>query len=494
MARDLVIGVLAATADGVAPELAEKLRDFTLACCRFDYTGPLLEAAAVDDLLAAASQEGARYCLVQAPGHAMVRQGDRQRGTATNLIRSLSGWLPEHDFLVAGRLLDGGDHWSGLDEICFAVDLAAWRRLGRPRFTPAADGPLPLPAAAADGAAGDGILSLRPAAGQTNARPGLPGWGLIAAALEQGLPVPGFDAPLRRCGYDLRPRNAAEAAAVRRLAGDGIFAYESTDSANTALSDDWRGFLDYVHLQAKHAKRGVFLGNFEGYGDIAQPPSGFAGPVSGLYAVAAGFKANRTLATHGFDRRTRMVFFDYSPVALDIRRALVQEWDGTHFPAFIEAIAPRFPDAFYQLWGNLWATRPGALDLELVTSIWDKELAIWGGAEAFRAHWEAYREIPHRFVHCDLFAAPEPLLAELGGGPREVMWWSNAFHSLNGVWFYPRDERHRIYRRWLADLAGRNPDLLLYGTDVDNLDLGGIRIRDHRASVAGVTAPAAVNV
>jgi len=448
---DLVVGVLGTSGRTGDRDLEQKLRDFTLSCCRFDYHGPILEAESVDGLLTETSQGGARYCLVQSWGHAMVRYGDRERATHTNLVKALAERLPGQDFLVAGRLIDGGNRWYGLDELVFVVDLESYRTLGRPRFTPAAGGP--------------------------------PGWGLVAASLEHGKPVLGLDETLRHCGYDLRPRNAAEIEAIRRFSGTGIFGYDGNTNG-IPLSADWKGFIDYIHLQAKHAKRGIFLGNFESYQDVEPPLREFQGPASSLYAVAAGFKANRILHTHGFDRRTRMVFFDYSPLALDLREILVEEWDGADFPGFVERVSGRVPDAFYQLWGNLWATRPGSLDMEMVRGIWEKELGIWGGQEAFMEHWARYREIPHRYIHCDLFAASGSLLEALETGPREVMWWSNAFHSINSVWFYPRAERYRIYKRWLADVEAVNPDLLLYGTDVDNLNLGGKRIRDHQSSTS----------
>ncbi len=460
--RQLIVGVLDTRGRLGDPALEAKLRDFTLSLCRFDYDGPLVESASVDELLAAACREGGRYCLVQAHGHTMVRHGDRRQSTHTNLVKALSTWLPEHDFLVAGRRIDGGDSGYGLDELCFVVDLDTYRELGRPRFTPAADG-----------------------------RPTLPGCGLVAASLAAGKPVLGFTETVERCGLDLRPRSAAERASIERFGGAGILDFTDGEAANgSPLRQDWRQFLAYVREQAQHAKRGIFLGNFESYRDVEVPPAGFRGPVTGLYAVAAGFKANRILHTHGFDRETRMVFFDYSPLALDLRRILVEEWDGVDYPAFVARIADRLPDAFYQLWGNLWATQPGALDMEMLGGIWDRELAIWGGAQAFAEHWSRYREIPHLYLHCDLFAAPAPLLAALAPGDGEVMWWSNAFHSLNGVWFYDREDRHQIYRRWLQSLAAIHPDLLLYGTDVDNLDLGGTRLADHQRAYREAVAPA----
>ena len=55
---DLVVGVLGTPGKTGDPDLEQKLRDFTLSCCRFDYHGPILESDSVEGLLAAASQGG----------------------------------------------------------------------------------------------------------------------------------------------------------------------------------------------------------------------------------------------------------------------------------------------------------------------------------------------------------------------------------------------------------------------------------------------------
>lgn len=481
MSKDaLIVGVLDTSEEIGDRDLAAKCRDFTISCCRFDYFGPILEGDSVDGILEQASHGDHAYCLIQGYGHAMVRYRDAERSIVTNFIKAVGEWAAEHDFLVAGRILDGGERWYGLDPFCLLVDLRHYRDLGKPSFHDDG-GPRPLPAAEARREArnGESVLhALRPAVGDTASNtagdPQLPGWSLIAASLQHGKEVRDFDPLLYRCRYDLRLDEPAARKTARAFLGEGIFAYDSDEA--DGLPAGWRGFLDFVKDQAKYAKQGIFLGNWESYDDIETPPEGFRGPVSSLYGVAAGFKPNRMLATHGFDETTRVVFFDYSSAALAMRRALVEEWDGVDFPRFIASVAERFPDAFYQLWGN---AQPGTLDLDLVAGIWDKEVKSWGGGAAFQEHWARYRALPHRFVQCDLFADPRPLLATLESGPGAVMWWSNAFHSLNSVWFYTLEERQRRYRQWLRDAAAINPGMLLYGTDVDNLNIGGTFIRDH---------------
>jgi hypothetical protein len=414
----LVVGVLDTSRTAEYPDLASKLRDFTLSYCRFDYSGPIFESVSIEEILNQAAERGHRYIAVQEHGHVMTRYQDAQNGIDTNFLKAAAAWVAEHDFLVAG--------WP---PECFLVDLERYRRLGRPAFSSLTGRAVPL------------------------------------------------DDVFQRCRFDLRPRGPEDAETFRTYRGAGIFRYDG--SAQGAISPHWKAFLDGVQDQAKHAKRGVFPVNFESYRDIEEPPQGFQGPVSSVYGVAAGFKVNRILETHGFDERTRVVFFDYSPLALDFKRMLVAEWDGVDYPAFVQRVAGRVPDAFYQLWNN---PRPGTLNLDLVATLWERELGIWGGAQAFERHWSKVRQLPHRFVHCDLFADPKPLLGEVRPGPRAVMWWSNAFHSINSLWFYDRDQRIEIYHRWLRDLAAICPDLLLYGNDVENLGLGGIHLQDHLAA------------
>jgi hypothetical protein len=474
---DLVVGVLKPSVEAENEDLRTKLRDLTIACCRFDFSGPLFESDSVDDLLDRAAETGAGHCVIQSHGHAMVRLRDIPQAIDTNFIKAVRAWLHGQDFFVAGQVLGDPASWYGLDELCFVVNLEDYRRFGKPRFTPTIQGPVPtvreLPG---DGSNGTRPRTLEPAGGRAHAKASLPGWGLVAASLEHGKAVVPFNGLLERCRYDLRPKSAGDVRSFLAYREDGIFSYDAT---NGASNPDWKGFLNFVKDQARHAKKGVFLGNWESYDDIETPPKGFASPVSAVYGVAAGFKVNRILHTHGFDGKTRVFHYDYSPVALGIKKAQVEEWDGRDYPAFIASVAERFPDAFYQLWGLWGAPRPGALNLDMVKAIWDNELRLWGGEEAFVEHWSRFRTLSQSFVHCDLYARSGPLLDSIVPDPGAILWWSNAFHSLNGVWFYSRPERQRIYREWLEALGRINPDLWLYGKDVDNLEIGGTQIRDQ---------------
>jgi hypothetical protein len=425
---ELVFGLLA-TPDGRGTTLTDKYRDLSIAWSRYGYRDAIVEGESVDAILSAAAAQGHRYCLVLAPG-ILIRESWRGDAEAGREFHSaLAHWIDENEFLVAGRIPDGGADWYGLDERCLLVDLERHRALGAPP--------------------------------------------IVEAALRGDVQVTAFDRPLQDQFLDLDPTNASGANDFARYLGDGISRYP--DDRDTAeLTPDQRELLDVVALHDANARRGVFLWNIESYEDVERPPPDFHGPVSRLYSVGAGFKPNRILETHGFDANSAVTFFDYSRSALDIRRFMLESWDGTDHPRFVALLFERFPypDTWYHLWRDQTPDEVAAKDLE---QAWVRELARWGGEDGFARHWNAARALPHDFVHCDVVGDPGPLLERIHPDPGAVIWWSNAFFTVTSNWHYTWEERRLRYETWVSQLASRNPDMLIYGSDHNNTNVNWIR-------------------
>ncbi|MCA9265019.1 MAG: hypothetical protein KDA60_14265 [Planctomycetales bacterium] len=260
-------------------------------------------------------------------------------------------------------------------------------------------------------------------------------------------------------------------------AGDGILKYQAADH-DPSLGTDQRWFLDVIGAQASRARRGVFLWNIESYEDIETAPEGFPASVSTLYSVAAGFKSNRILQTHGFDDATKVVFFDYSQVALDVKRCLVEEWDGKDFPSFVRYLFERFPhpETFYQLWDN---KNPDDVEWHDIERVCERELQRWGGADSFQDHWSAYRRLEHQYVCCNLLEDASNLIGCMDDRPGAIIWWSNAFFTMYGNWYYTVAHRKQAYDYWVKQLAERNPGLYLLGADVNNTSVNCVRAGDY---------------
>ena len=240
-----------------------------------------------------------------------------------------------------------------------------------------------------------------------------------------------------------------------------------------ATAAPFEAFLDEM---CDKAGRGVFVLNYESYDDVAEPPPGFAAPVSTLYCVAAGLKPNRILATHGISPDSRVVFFDYSADALDFRRRLDMEWDGRDYPAYLRALFEQGGRTHYYLWPG---ATPDNMDWAELDRLWAAELARWGGADAFAAHWQQYRGIAHEYLQCSILA-PDALLARIEDAPGSVIWWSNAFSTIYSATHHSLEQKRAIYADWIVRLAEKAPGIFLYGSDHSNSSVNAITAGDYR--------------
>jgi hypothetical protein len=103
-----------------------------------------------------------------------------------------------------------------------------------------------------------------------------------------------------------------------------------------------------------------------------------------------------------------------------------------------------------------------------IDDMWERELARWGGAGALSEHWNAYRKLRHEYVRCDLLADASPLLTKITNQTSAILWWSNAFFTMYGNWYFSWEDRKRIYDRWIEQIVQINPELYLFGSDYIN--------------------------
>jgi hypothetical protein len=225
--------------------------------------------------------------------------------------------------------------------------------------------------------------------------------------------------------------------------------------------------------------RGVFLWNFEPYSDIEAAPAGFRRPLTTLYSVAAGFKPNRILRTHGFSQATRVVFFDYSRSALEFQRLLHEHWDGKRYPAFLRWVFGKIPasEAHYWLWDGM---SPNNIDWEAMEQMWRRELVRWGGESNIAEHWRNYRELHPEYIHCDLLSDAEPLFLALRNERDAMIWWSNVFSTVYGNWTFTVRERREMFERWIHGLASGAPQIYLCGSDACNISVNGCTVVEYQ--------------
>jgi hypothetical protein len=456
-------------AAGCSP-LAAKCRDLTITWARYCYHGPIIEDSSIDRVLDVAISRGARYCLLLS--HGQILQEQWLPGADTSDDAGLvSRQFRQNGAFIAGRIRGGDTDWYGLDRGCLLVDLALYAEFGRPPFSGSSGERHQLPKAVPR-LASDEIVELRRAPGCVEADPKFSGWRLISESLRREIPVMSIEQGLGRSLLDLAPTSAENAASFSGYLNGNIDRYVR-GGAESTLTADQVAFLDGVSSQAGNATRGVFLFNIEPYTDVDSPPAHPWGPVSTAYSVAAGFKCNRILQTHGFDKNTRVVFFDYSPNALEIRKVMLEEWNGRAFPRFVEYLFGRFPhpENFYQLWND---QAPDEVNWAELDAFWQRELQSFGGEKEFANHWNACRTLTHEFVCCDILHSPETLIERMPPQKNAVIWFSNAPFTVYSNWHHTLEQRKRFYENFIGRLADRAPDILLYGADYTNTSVNSI--------------------
>ena len=468
--NEMILGLVDSSSAIGCPQLAAKCRDLTITWSRYSYHGQIIEDASIDKIIDVAVSRGAHYCLILAYGQILQEQWLPEVGNLVEIPLVTEVRRPDQ-FLVAGRILKNISGWYGIDYRCFLVNLKLYSEFGRPSFEAAPTGTVSLPSATPS-FKGNGIDKLEPASGSVEGRPILPGWQFIAESLQRGIAVVSIDQTLNMRVLNLSPENTQSARLLSGYLEEGIDQYDQ-ESPHPGLTRDQSMFLGSVSAQTQNAKRGVFLINIEPYTDIDHPPVAPWGPISTLYSVAAGFKPNRILQTHGFDQNTRIVFFDYSPNALEIKKTMLAEWDGRDFPGFVKYLFELFPhpETFYQLWSG---ETPGEVDWSEFARFWHRELERFGGEREFRRHWDAYRNLRHEFIRADIFRSPKALIERIVSEPNAVMWFSNAPFTMYSNWHHTLEQRKQFYDAFIRQLAARNPHMLLYGADYTNTSVNCI--------------------
>ncbi|MDH3692484.1 MAG: hypothetical protein OEU36_23885 [Gammaproteobacteria bacterium] len=469
---NLVFGLLDVSAAICDSRVAAKYRDLTISWSRYVYRGPIIERQSVDEILAEANTLGYRYCFIQSYGHIIRERWTPERSGDDNFLSALKLWIVENEFFVVGHILREENGWFGLDPRCLLVDLERYVSLEKPAFAHCGTGAIELPRPNVQ--QDQGITSeLVPSGEVTVAEPSAPGWNFVANSLSNGIPVLGLAKVFVDHSLFLDPEDADRTVAFSKFLDDGISEYRSTDQ-ETNLGSDQTTFLGDVDRQTSSSRQGVFLWNVEPYTDIETPPEGFTGPVSTLYSVAAGFKPNRILETHGYDDNTTVVFFDYSKRALDIRKDIVENWNGEDFPNFVRYLVEKYPksDTLYQLWEGLSSHERQWKDVE---RRWEGELERWGGEQVFKSHWQNYRSLRHEYLHCNILADSSKLFEIMGDEKSSIIWFSNAFFTMYANWHYTAEQRKQLYDRWIERIADSNPYLFLYGSDYNNINVNYVQ-------------------
>ena len=450
-----------------ANKISDKLRALTLAWSRYGYHGEFIEESSIDQALQRAAQTDARYCLIQSAGHVIDEQWYLSHWQKKGFYQGINQLIKTGNFLVAGEWYISEHCCVGLRSDCLLVDLQCYQALGQPFF----------------GQADNHIRNIQQCQlcskdtsllQATNSKAKMTtdcaGWNFIQISLQNKLTIRNFGDDINNCRFNLAEH--ADKNGFTQFIGKTV----SEVTEMKGLTNAQGTFIKRIKKQLLHAKNGVFLFNIESYHDLIQQYK--SSPLDAVFSVAAGFKPYRILYSQGYNKDTQVVLFDYSQKALQVRRYIVENWDGDDFVGFVRKLFKQYPqpEVFYQLW---YGVTPDTMNWKDMEQLWQEELAKWGGTEAFKQHWQQCRKLPHKYIHCDLLKNRQTLLDELSLYNNSYIWWSNAFFTIFSHWYYSATQRKQQYLGWIKTLADVAPNCQINGADHNNIAVNGLSAQQY---------------
>jgi hypothetical protein len=444
-----------------------KLRELTLAWTKYRHQGEVIEGDNVDSIMSQAAEKNASFCLIQKIGHIIDERWYLPHWEQSGFYESIDTQMLNLDFLVSAEWeFKALENQVDLQSDCMLVNVEKFIEMGRPVFTSAATAPTVI-----DCDFKEGVLSNH--GGQLQSVELGHGGNWIKESLEHGLVVNELGPNINHCRFYLAKSSDSE-----KVLSNAIGKPIKPMAVNLDSNAPHEQFIKKISNQIIKAKNGVFLFNIESYIDLESDKK--QEPLDALFSVAAGFKPYRILLEKGFTADTEVIFYDYSQTALDVKKYIIDNWDGVDFPKFIRVLFKEFPhpDAFYQLWDS---TTPLNLDWNDMEIMWQNELEKWGGQDSFAEHWAQCKSLTHSYIKCDLLQDRASLLKKMSQFKSSYIWWSNAFFTIFSHWHFNASERKQQYLEWVESISQTAPECEISGADHNNSAVNGLTAKEYSA-------------
>ena len=443
--KNYVVGIYDDTDFSKHLTKSQKFKEITEFFTRFKYFGPIIVEKSVNNVLDKALEYDVDYCIVQSVGHIIME---------ATFFNHIEKWIEKQNFFVTGHIMDknkanknnpnGEEGYYGLHKQCMLVNLDYYKKFDKPVFGDKNSGEefvIKAKSHAKDIHDDYTPLSLAPTDESTVCTPLVDGWNFINTSLANDLTVYNFHPRIRETKQYLYPTSSAE-----------------------ELSKQ----LNWINNIVEFAPQCVFLWNTENYKDLKYVP--LKNPVKKLYSVAASFKPNMILNTFGFKENSEVVFYDYSKPSLAFKKLLVTQWDGEDYPAFVTWALNK-----YQF------SETGGVETQTLSrkELWEREIKWWGSENKIKDHWDMYKRLKHSYIHVDICESPEKITSKITPEEHSIIWWSNAFHTVNAQYVRGLQGVKDCYNNWISQIIEKNPNIWILGKDYLDRPVEGSQIKDY---------------
>ncbi len=443
--KNYVVGIYDDTRMSHNLSQAQKNKEITEFFTRFKYFGPIIVKENINDVLDEALNHDVDYCIVQSVGHIIKEAA---------FFTFIEKWIDKQDFFITGHIMDknkknvnnpsGKEGYYGLHKQCMLVNLKYYNKFDKPVFGTKSSGEefvIKAERHMKDIHDDYTPLSLKPTEELTVCTPLVDGWNFINISLANDLTV-----------YNFHPK----------IREHKQYIYPTTSAA------ELEHLLSWITNIVDFAQDCVFFWNTENYSDLKYV--NIKKPIEKLYAVAASFKPNMVLNHYGFTDNCEVIFYDYSKSALAFKKMLVKEWDGEDYPRFLTYAQKKF---------RINETGGNGTETLSRKQLWERELEWWGSEKAIKEHWDRYRRLNHKYIHCDICCNPEKITSTITPDENSVIWWSNAFHTVGAQYLRGVSGVKTCYETWLKQINDKNPDIWILGKDYLDRPIEGDKLKDY---------------
>jgi hypothetical protein len=255
------------------------------------------------------------------------------------------------------------------------------------------------------------------------------GWGMIKAALENGIRIDNFTQAMRDCRLFLYPES------------DSVKFYECI--VNREITDGNINPNQKRFIRTFQFREQVWIYNSESY----QFPKSISSNIDTYMGPAAGFKYLDVLK---YSEKVNYILYDFMPVSIKWIKMLRDEWDGRDYPAFLRKKEPEWKQYYKYISG----------DIELNQRLLFNEFS---SEDEFVVLWQRFKDSSVEFIQCDLFdtATVKQLCTKIQG--KTLFYYSNIFAT-----------DFQIKRKSLAEITAsydtivnmfKQDNVILYGTN-----------------------------
>ena len=89
------------------------------------------------------------------------------------------------------------------------------------------------------------------------------------------------------------------------------------------------------------------------------------------------------------------------------------------------------------------------------------------------------QNLKHNYIYCDVCVNPEKFTNKVKNKGTQIIWWSNAFHSVNAHYLRGLQGVKKCYTEWISQLYDKNQNLYIMGKDYLNRPIEGGTLKEY---------------